>query len=327
MASHPASATELLTLDPCAAADPTRERSERADAALDLHEGISTPTCARWPKALRLVSSAGHFVPGRCKATNLCDYCAKLAAVENAEMLSLDALNGNAPAVYVVLTTPSADPRPQVYYESRRKLQKAIKRRFPAAEFATLVEFTTGYAEHAGGLRRPHWNVLVKGVQAGDAAVIRTLVESVWCPRVGASAKAQYVAPVGDVGGIVGYLALHFQKAEQTPPRGWKGHRFSYSRGYFGRPAWRVRGEAQRALAVKRELWKVEQDGMGLGEALTVAELRVTVAESVRWEAVVIGVDTASGVIGKARRLDGSEPTVMRLTKARALLSRPDRRR
>ena len=39
-----------------------------------------------------------------------CSYCAKLAAIENAEMLALDALENGAPEVWACLTTRSADP-------------------------------------------------------------------------------------------------------------------------------------------------------------------------------------------------------------------------
>src|SRR4051794_28082344 len=89
-----------------------------AEPALDLHEGISAPGgvrthsavdgtllweaiaqaplpasgCPRWPEHLRLRSSLGEVVPGRCRATNKCAYCARLAAVETSEMLMLDAM-------------------------------------------------------------------------------------------------------------------------------------------------------------------------------------------------------------------------------------------
>jgi hypothetical protein len=56
-----------------------------------------------------LRSSEGEIVLGRCRAVNLCPYCARLAAVENAEVLALDAMSGAAPALYGVLTTSSTE--------------------------------------------------------------------------------------------------------------------------------------------------------------------------------------------------------------------------
>src|SRR5690242_6423123 len=87
-------------------------RATAREARLDLHEESSTEAahgCARWPAKLRLLSSRGELVRGRCGATRLCDYCAKLAAVEVSEMLALDAMEGNAPTVWCVLTTRNPD--------------------------------------------------------------------------------------------------------------------------------------------------------------------------------------------------------------------------
>src|SRR4051794_29972317 len=94
-----------------------------AAAPLDLHEGISAATsedrlcddvsgCPRWPESMRLLSSQGELVRGRCRGTNVCAYCARLGAVENAELLALDALAGSAPAVWAVLTTSRATRDP-----------------------------------------------------------------------------------------------------------------------------------------------------------------------------------------------------------------------
>src|SRR3954470_17776219 len=135
----------------------------REAAALDLHEGIPDPAaggCPRWPETMRLRSSLGEVVRGRCRATNQCAYCARLAAVENSELLALDALAGDAPQVWAVLTTRTATLDTARFYLSREKLMKALRRRWPSCEYTALVEFTTGYGPRSGGRRRPHWNLL-----------------------------------------------------------------------------------------------------------------------------------------------------------------------
>ena len=60
------------------------------------------------------------------------------------------------------------------------------------------------------------------------------------------------------------YLALHFQKESQAPPRGWKGHRFTSSRGYFPDGVAAARERARESLRVSRAVhW-----ANGVAEAL-----------------------------------------------------------
>lgn len=269
--------------------------------ALDLHEGISDAgpraghdtACGRWPEDLRLRAGT-LLVPGRCKAVNLCGYCARLASVENAEVLALDAVHGVAPSVWLVLTTRATAPEPRAYYESRRQLQRAFRRRFPECEVAWILEFTTGYGTNAGGERRPHWNVLVKGVPDTTEAHAHLLdcVFNVWCAREDAELPAQHVGSIGEMGGLMRYLALHFQKESQAPPAGWRGHRFTKSRGYLWVPTPEAREAARASLRYRREVWKIEQraDAAGLVlEAATIHELAtaaVVAAGLLDWELV-----------------------------------------
>src|SRR4051794_27059259 len=176
-------------------------------APLDLHEESSTPgaprhadpalrSCPRWPEHMRLLNDLGEVVRGRCRATNQCAYCARLAAVENAELLALDALAGTSPEVWAVLTTRTPTLDTAAFEDSHRQVRRAIKRRWPDAEIARLVEFTTGYGPRSGGRRRPHWNYLIKGVPAGDVEQLRDVVVAVWCDRVDAQPQSQHVAPI-----------------------------------------------------------------------------------------------------------------------------------
>lgn len=238
---------------------------------LVLHEGSSTPTvqspqnwvgddgseggCDRWPETMRLVSSDGVARRGRCRSVNLCSYCAKLAAIENAEMLSLDALENGAPEVWACLTTRSADPSPASFYRAREKVRKALRRRWSDCQDSTLVEFTTGYGIRSEGRRRPHWNALLKGIPVSDVEKAREIVARVWCGQVDAEESRQHVAPISDAGGLMRYLALHFQKESQTPPKGWRGHRFVSSRGYFPDGALAARERAKRSLRLGRAVF------------------------------------------------------------------------
>ena len=216
---------------------------------------------------------------GRCSSPNLCEYCARLAAVLNAELLALDAVHGTAPTSYMVLTQPSTSQSPREYYAAKQAVQRALRAEIDGYEAAWLVEFTTGRAAASGGHRRAHLNGLIKGVHdEGQADVVRQVIERVWCPRQAAAPAAQYVAPVQDLGGLARYLALHFLKERQAPPHAWRGHRFSTTRGYLWCPTPQARKVARDSLADKRELWR----SLSAGVAADQAEDRVQWARFVR---------------------------------------------
>jgi hypothetical protein len=233
-----------------------------------------------------LVSDQGEAVRGRCRATNQCAYCARLAAVENSELLALDALAGDAPTVWAVLTTRSADPVPASFYRSRELVMRAIRRRWPAAEYAALVEFTTGYGPLAGGRRRPHWNLLIKGVPAEDVDQVGDVIRRVWCEREDAEPWAQHVGAISEAGGLMRYIALHFQKEEQAPPAGWRGHRFLKSRGYLAVSTPEAREQARASLRHKRELWRAIKSGASALEAELQAHEAMERAAATSWELV-----------------------------------------
>ena len=139
--------------------------------SLDLHEGIDTldpsgTKCGRFPEPLWLLNrSTGEAVKGRCRATRKCDYCGRLGAVENAEMVALDACS-YPPSLFCVLTTrdpfmPSTDVRRHL-----DKVAQHARSVFPDFQYARFTEFTTGLSVWSGGLRRLHLNLLVKGVPA-----------------------------------------------------------------------------------------------------------------------------------------------------------------
>jgi hypothetical protein len=223
-----------------------------AAAPLDLHKGIATPEasgCGRWPEHLRLRASDGTAVRARCRATNKCAYCARLFAVETSEMLLLDAAE-NAPTLLVVLTARELLERRDCRAHLT-KLHRACRLRWPAIEWACLVEF-----QRRGAL---HLNLLVKGVPADDADQVHEVMSRVWCSRVDAAPIGQSVTPIYAVGGAVKYVSQHFMKPTQAPPEGWQGHRYSATRGYLVRPASIMRQEARESLRFRREVYALDR--------------------------------------------------------------------
>jgi hypothetical protein len=230
---------------------------------------------------MRLLNlTTGELKRGRCKSTNLCDYCARLAAVETTELLWLDAQEQGSPTLWLLLTTRDACWDGERFRRAFNAVWKAVRRRWPAAEYAALVEFTTGYGRRSGGKRRPHWNVFVRGVPVEDEAELQALVARVWCARIDALPAFQQVYRVADdkggMRGLTRYVALHFLKESQTPPKGWHGQRFRSTRGYFVRPRLQLRTEARRSLRLGRLIWR--------GFDLQTAELELASMEADAWE-------------------------------------------
>lgn len=291
-----------------ASADSSPAGGAALAAPLGLHEELSHPgaaaaagealRCVCGPDHLWLRSEHGEIVRPRGRSVNRCAYCARLAAVENCEMLALDAMEGDAPVVLLVLGTRTATVEMEGFYDGLRLVKRALRRRWPDCEYASLVEFTTGYGEKSGGLRRPHWNLLLKGVPADAADQARDVAARVWCRHVDAEEHAQHGAPIYSAGGLMKYLALHFQKATQEPPAGFTGQRFNCSRGYFtGCTRAVARSRAREALAVKRELWRAEAHAERDGHDVDAhdveldAQLAYRERVKVRWE-----LATATGV-------------------------------
>jgi hypothetical protein len=216
-----------------------------------------------------------------------------MAALENAELLQLDALHGQAPEVIAIVgtRTPSVDPAD--FYDARELLLRAIRAKWPDAQTATLVEFTTGKGRLSGGLRRPHWNVLIKGVPVGDVDELRDVVRTSWCRNVDALPEHQYVAPIAEVGGLLRYVAEHFLKPEQAPPEGWRGHRLLKSRGYLWTDTAAARAAAREALQHRWAVNRQIRRGLSAHDAELVAHQALEVAAATTWELVT--VDPAPG--------------------------------
>jgi len=244
---------------------PAEALAERpAQPALGKHEELPdnglTEGCVCAPVHLRLRSEHGELVQPRGKSVNRCAYCARLAAIENCEMLVRDALAGDAPRLLMILGTRTATVDMAAFQAGKDHLVKAMRRRWPAAEYACQVEFTTGYGPRSGGLRRPHWNYFWKGIPDADLDQARDLALRIWCRHVDALPARQYVALIDNAVGLTKYVTQHFMKASQSPPASFTGQRFNCSRGYFGSLTRRqARAQAREALASKRELYRLQK--------------------------------------------------------------------
>jgi hypothetical protein len=189
-------------------------------------------------------------------------------------VLTQDALTNCAPTLYAVLSSRETWPEMASYRVTLNAVRRAVRRRWPDAEWAMLVEFTTGRGTRSGGRRRPHLNLLFKGIPIDDQEQLHNVLSDAWCSRLDALPRGQYVGEVSETGGLMRYLALHFQKESQQPPAGWRSHRFTTTRGYLAEPMEQARDRARAALRLRRELWKLRQEvvtihGTGERELLT----------------------------------------------------------
>ena len=235
--------------------------AELLDAALEeraRHErALDREVCRRWDGKTFLIATLDDRLDGvhasTCNSPNKCGYCARMAALENLKMLELDADRGPGPEILLVLTTPTVTLEMSEFYGPLQQVMRALRLRW-AVRYCSLLEYTTGKAPRSGGRRRPHLNVLLKGVAPRDAGPVRGIVHRVWCAQTGAVPEATYAAPIRDVGGLSKYVAAHFQKTSQRPPEGFKGQRFNPSKGQWrywngDLTAAEMREQAKRALA------------------------------------------------------------------------------
>lgn len=263
-------AAEGVPSSPAAAADP----------GLDRLKGIADPRlgCPRWPEHLKLLAiETGELIGGRCKATNLCLYCQLRYVAETVEALLLDALYGEGPRLYVVLTAREHLTRA----DCRRHLEalaKAGRRRWPDLQWFVQVEF-----QLRGAL---HLNLLIKGVDVADAVELLELLSSRWCDRVDARPVGQWIGEVSNEGGLAKYLGKrlgHGLKSEQAPPLGWRGHRTSQTRGYFNRPVTELRAEARRVFRRRALIRRAIEAGHQVHDAELVATEAEAIADATTW--------------------------------------------
>jgi hypothetical protein len=226
---------------------------------------------------MRLLSSQGELIKGRCKATNLCAYCQRLYVRETVEALILDALDGDAPEFWLVLTAREHLTRAGLSAVLRH-LRRVLRRRWPSIEWFVQVEMQRRGALHA--------NLLIKGAPVADGDELLRLAADEWCSRVDALPVAQWLGAVGASEVVARYLGKmlgHGLKQEQAPPIGWKGHRTSQTRGYFPQGAAVIRRRARESLAGKRAVAVALASGLGAHDAELAAQESMRLAAATTW--------------------------------------------
>jgi hypothetical protein len=244
--------------------------------ALGTTEELSTNDyrngCLRWPHGFLLhaqVDGLHHFFEGACGAVNLCPYCAKRRAWENAEMVALENELGTPPQLLAIVGTRTATVDNRAFYRAREFTFRALRKEVGPVQYGSFLEFTTGLGQRSGGLRRPHWNWFLKLPPAAcdspaDVDQVRELIREHWCRHVDAEPDAQYVEQVRDATAAPRYVALHFEKPDQAPPEGWSGQRLNFSRGFFdGRTVTEMRALAHEAQALRRLRWALLDSDAG----------------------------------------------------------------
>jgi hypothetical protein len=173
----------------------------------------------------------GRLVPMRCGCSNLCAYCAWLAAVENSLVVGLDA-RWSQPTVGMTLTTHRPDFDLDRFRLAVAQVFKWMRRDLGIdCEYLGLMEWTTG---SGGKGRMPHMHTLLKGADADD------LGDLVADPRAKKGAPPRYefelrlrekweawtggawivdARPLRSPGGAIAYTVGHHHKREQAPPR------------------------------------------------------------------------------------------------------------
>lgn len=180
----------------------------------------------------------GSLAPVRCGASNSCDYCAFLAAVENAALVALDAREHSPPVGGMTTTTHRPDFDLGQLRRAEENLIDYLRRAYGKdVAYCGFLEWTTGKGGHG---RMPHLHHLLKGIprevlQAPERGLSPLEVEiSKRWERYTGGAFIVDCRELRTAAGAIAYLSLHHHKREQAAPAGIKHtKRLRPSRNYF----------------------------------------------------------------------------------------------
>lgn len=248
-------------------------------------------------------SSDGIVVPMPCGRMD-CPWCCKRKDWESAEMVCLDALDGNAPTVWLCLGTREVDVDARRFARAREHVVRALRRRWPDCEYYGRREWTTGYGAHSGGQRRPHFHLLFKGIPREDADQAFDVAARVWCQHVDAEVDAQRGGEIHAPGGLIRYITAHHAKESQKPPRGWTGKREVRSLGYFDSPVDELRARARESIARRRITYRLRRRGLAGVELALEVGLEMLARERRSWAYYVGDVGEASYFLWERDRVE-----------------------
>ena len=211
--------------------------------------------CVRPAEGVRWLRADGELEYVRCGASNRCDYCAMLAACENAVVLRLDAFDGAFPQVGLTTTTHRSDFPWELLRGAERSLWRSLRREFgrTQVQYCGCLEWTTGSSWRSQGYRFPHLHHLVKGIPREMVTTeLEGWISELWRGYTGGAWRVDF-KPLYTPMGAIAYLVLHHHKREQGPPPGTKHvKRLRPSKGYTERPLRELREEARLLLQNER---------------------------------------------------------------------------
>ena len=192
-------------------------------------------------------TASGTLCPLPCASPNLCSYCARRTAMENAAVVRLDAESGDFPRVGLCLTTVDPKTTPKQFGRDVDHAMRFLGSRLGEMRQLLVVEWTTGRAKTSGGHRRIHAHGLVKDVDPVEAGKVERDLRGWWKKRTGAHRVE--LRELRTAAGATAYLVQHHLKPEQAAPLNLKGvKRFRPGRGYFDRPLSELRQEARAVV-------------------------------------------------------------------------------
>ena len=276
---------------------PGTHGAPKAPLVLYSQRSVTRPArlCPNRRIGLRLKNGTA-LAPVSCKRRD-CPVCGPRKARELARVLML-AARVDCPTHGMTLTTRNPDISPARFRSGVAAVFKRLRRKYGRGiEYFGMVEFTSGNGTHAGGRRRIHQHVLLKGLPENvDVLDVERDVRGTWQTSTGATRVE--VAKLRAPGGALGYLALHHKKPQQAPPTGWSGMVERHSLGYFHRPIAEIREEARQQLRTEATAWA---NGQRIEH--TVVELADT-----RWAAKPVAEYPDRAVIAPLLEIDLAPP-------------------
>lgn len=212
--------------------------------------------CLNPVPGLRFRTADGRLLRVPCDRST-CPYCMRRRAFVSAAMFGVDAAE-LLPSVAMTTTTRDV-VTPADLREGQAQMVRRIRREVaPGARYCAIIEWTQGTTRWSGGLRRPHFHSLWKGLQPADSDSVRQIATEVWLRIAGADSHT--CEEIRTPGGAVAYVARHHFKVSQSPPPGWSGKRLRPCKGWWELGAAETRARAETLVRDRGLIRRIEQE-------------------------------------------------------------------